>query len=155
MVKEDVFCRFVPKYHSGVTLITVIMGFIVPACIIFACVIILFRIVRKQFTRIRALEEAENSPQAQSLVTHIRAIKTIFCMVAGYYICFSPLMLMLAWTYFYGYTYNPTAATVLVRLAMFNSLINPLVYLPTMREYRTIFKQIFVPKMFISEDAPN
>ena len=154
-MKKDLFCRSEPKYRSTVTLMSVILGFIVPACSIFACAFILLKIVRKQIVEVRALEAAAPSPQAPSLVAHIRAIKTIFCMVAGYYVFWSPIMLLLAWTYFYGNTYHPTTAIVLVRLAMFNSMINPLVYLPTMREYRTIFKQIFIPKILTSEVVPN
>ena len=155
MMKEALFCCFIPKYRSAVTLMIVILGFVVPAIVILICAVILFKIVRKQVIQIAALEGPDSAPQAQSMMRHKRAIITIFCMVTGYYICWSPLMVLLTWSYFYGNTYHPTTEAVLAWFAMCNSAINSLVYLPTIKEYREIFKQIFRPNIFNSQVAPN
>ena len=150
MMKYALFCSFIPKYQSLTTLVIIICVFVVPASIIFSCALILYHIVHQQIVQIRALEVADAVESGtQNLVSHLQAIKTIFLMVAAYYTCFTPAMVLIwIWSYMYGHSYSPTAEVVTAWFAFSCSLCNPLVYLPTMREYRETFKQIFIPNIF-------
>ena len=154
MMEEALICMFKPTYKSKLTIIIIVFGFIIPVCSIFICAVILHHAVHKQIVQIRALQNPITAASHTSLMSHKRAIRTIFCMVAGYYICLTPIMvLVFIWTYLHGHSYSPTAEAVVGWLAFSNSMFNSLVYLPTMKEYRKIFKQIFIPKMFLSETS--
>ena len=156
LIKEALFCSFVPKHGSKLTSTVLILNFTLPVCVIFICAVILLRTVNQQIHQIRALEsrmrslesESETTSRMGCLMSHKRAIRTIFCMVAGYYICCSPIMIVLTMINLFGFFFSPYVLAVTSWIAFSNSMLNSLVYLPTMREYREIFKQIFVPKKY-------
>ena len=154
MMKDALICAFAPE-QSDFILAIIISGFVIPACVIFICAVILYNIVRQQISQIRALEGAASQlPNHASLVSHLNAIKTIFCMVGGYYICWGPVMIFVwVWSYIYGNSISPKAEAITGWFAMCNCMCNSLVYLPTMREYRRIFKSIFIPKMCTSDNS--
>ena len=156
MVEYAGFCTFIPQ-KSLATLIATVACFGVPVLVLLTCAIVLYHVVHQQIVQIRAQENATAAtPATQSLVSHSRALKTIFCMVAGYYICFTPAMvLQLIWVYLYGYTFSPISDGVTSWFAFSNSMINSLVYLPTIKEYGEIFKRIFIPKMCQPHAEPN
>ena len=124
---------------------------VLPSCIIFTCAAILHHIVYKQIQKVRFLKGTTAASVMESLASHKRAIKTIFCMVAGFYFCWSPFMVLLIWNHFYGYIYSSTAGAIVAWIAISNSSWNPLVYLPTMKEYQKIYKKIFVSKICSSD----
>ena len=155
-VKYAYACALSTNYQSKMTLIAVILCFAIPVCVILVCAVMMHHIVRQQITQIRDLENAGATSQMGSLVSHKKSIKTIFCMVGGYYICWSPFMvLVLIWSYIYGQPLSPSVEAVAAWMAVSNSMFNSLVYLPTMKEYRGIFKNIFVPKVFLSDGSQN
>ena len=148
-MKHSLYCALTPGYGSVSTMVAVVLGFFAPACVIFACAVVLYDIVHQQRTQISAIECAvTEASRTQGLMSHVKSIRTIFCMVAGYYICWTPVTILVwLWTYFYGHVYSPQAEAVAGWFAITNSMVNSLVYLPTNREYRETFKQIFLSKL--------
>ena len=152
LMKEALYCSFVNE--SKQNLILLILSFILHFCVIFTCTVILLRIVNQQIYKTKALESRmrslENKSGATSrmgcLMSHKRAIRTIFCMVAGYYICWSPVMTVTILIDLFDVSISPTVLAATCWFAISNSMFNSLVYLPTMREYRAIFKKIFIPR---------
>ena len=151
LLKGPRFCAFEPKSESSLTLIVFFCGFILPACTILTCAAILLHVVYKRTQKLRALTGASAMSAMENLASQKQAIKTIFCMVAGFYICWCPILILVTWSYSYGYTYSTTIDAIANWMSFSNSIWNSLVYLPTMNEYRKIFKNIFIPKMFSSE----
>ena len=160
MVRDAHYCVFAPVNKSVLALIILALGYILPVCIIFTCAVILYHTVYQQIHQIRALENATPTLM-ERIMAQKRAIRTIFCMVGGYYICWCPVMVAVVWGYLSDYSFtsnqafSPTTEAVICWFSFSNSLVNSLIYLPTMREYRKIFKKTFIPKMCSSEEPPN
>ena len=145
-MRYTLYCTLVPSFQSRTTLMTIVCGFVLPACVIFTCAVIMLRIVQQQKNQIRALECAvTQASRSQVLLSHMKSIKTIFCMVAGYYICWTPIVVLTwMWTYLYGHIYSPEAEAITGWFVITNSVVNSLVYLPTMKEYRETFTRILL-----------
>ena len=150
-LKGPRFCASMPKYQSHLTLIISLVILVLPACIILTCAAILHHVVHKHIQQVRTLKGATAATWMESLASHKRAIKTIFCMVAGFYLCWSPMMVLELQAYFHDYTYSSTTDSIAYWLAFSNSIWNSLVYLPTIKEYRKIYKNIFILKVCSSE----
>ena len=150
-LKGPRFCAFKLKNQPNLILILFFINLMLPACAILTCAAILHHVVHKQIQQVRALEGTTAATWMESIASHKRAFKTIFCMVAGFYVCWSPMMVLELLDYFYGYTYSTTTNAIVYWLALSNSIWNSLVYLPTIKEYRKIFKNVFILKIFSSE----
>ena len=62
-----------PVYGSVSTMMTAVLGFFVPACIILICAIVMFRIVQQQRAQIRAIECAvTEASRNQSLKSQVK-----------------------------------------------------------------------------------
>ena len=154
--KYSYACAPLQKYRDKTALIAITLGFAMPTCVIFTCAVVMYHVVHQQILQIRDVENSAAASQMGSLVSHKKCIRTIFCMVGGYYICWIPyLIFVLIWGYVYGHSVSSTAEGITSWMAISNSMFNSLIYLPTVKEYREIFKNIFIPKICLSETGQN
>ena len=113
---------------------------VIPTTIIVFSFVGIFRIARKQKVRIEA-----NSEQSGGLSSRdAKIIKTLLIMTVGFYLMWTPHSIFtLMWMIINGHTLNPTVDYLTATLAVMNSVINSIIYIPTIKPYRQRLAKMF------------
>ncbi len=111
------------------------VGFTIPTLIIMVSAFQIFKLARHQ---VRRTTDAHNTNQNTLSKKDRQIIKTMLIMTLGYYLMWSPyFMFGMLWDLSFGHTINLIVDFTVIYLAMGNSMVNPLIYIPTIRNFRT------------------
>ncbi len=119
----------------GIVIVTLVH--IIPSTTIFVCFIKIWLIVRKsqQFRRKNSMSWSNHAEQTQKENT--RMIVTLVIMSIGYYIMWVPFFVTVPyWELATGHSLSAVSDFITCWLGAANSMINPLIYIPTITPYR-------------------
>lgn len=135
------YCAFDP--HESVIYTSMLLLFytVFPSFIIAASFIGLFRAAHKQARAIGAQESAFSS--SNEFEKNKKIIRTLTFMIIGFYTFWAPYFVFcIFWDMIFGKTVQEFELYASY-LATGNSFINPLIYVPTIKEYREILISYF------------
>ena len=95
----------------------------------------IFRVARKQKHQIEAVQVSNAIKLTKS---DFKIIRTLVIMVASFFVMFLPYFIFVnIWEYcIAGHTFHPATDFLGYWLGISNSIVNPLIYIPTLRAYR-------------------
>jgi hypothetical protein len=138
------FC--VPNYGSNViySLEVLIVFMMVPSLIILISLIGIFRVARKQNRSVAQQESADQGSNSQSqkfTKRDAKLVRTLLLMTASYYIMYFPIFVfILFWDLITGTTLNYWLNFFSIVSGFCNSFVNPLIYIPTIKDFRMTIK---------------
>ncbi len=138
---KDIFvCISDFTYSKVYTSVLLFLVQVVPSAIILTSFILIWRILRKR----RQCQVNLGIQNVMHRDKDIQVIKTLFFMTCGFYIMWLPFFLVVPYSeLFTGKTLHPRAGFVCSWLGAANSMVNPLLYLGTLRSYRNTFLKTF------------
>lgn len=137
----------ITKFYTSLFYLLVL---VFPTVSISVSFIGIYRIARKQ----RCLIETTHSSSITITKRQYNMIFTLLYMTAGYYIMWTPYFLFNnIWEVVTGDMLNPSTSYVFGWLAGCSSFINPLVYIPTMRQYRIRLFALLRPERLLPATA--
>lgn len=153
--KHGFFCSIDVHSNIVISVMGLINAFFAPLIIIMWCSIGIYVIARRQ---IAAMDSDSPNPERISVSKrNKRVVRTLICMVTGFYVFWFPNAI----TFFILEMVNrpmtsPFGRFACTYLGAANSLVNPLIYIPTIKEYRNlILKVFFRQKMLTNEQIPS
>ncbi len=110
---------------------------VIPTTLTFISALGVIRIVRAQKRQISRIIDSSELPHVKFVKQDFKTIKTLLYMTGGYYIMWFPFyVFVIGWDIFHGHTLHPVVNFISAWLTFCNSFVNPLIYIPTIRDYR-------------------
>lgn len=114
--------------------------YVTPFAIILWSCIGLYIIGRHQ---IQAIENNPDSAQPSISTRNRKLIRTLVCMVTGFYLCWSPFFIAVVLMEAISRPIHSSHIQFAITwVGLINSMINPLIYIPTIKEYRLLMLKI-------------
>ncbi len=139
------FAYCLPHFSLSIpySCIIFVLFMVVPTIIIMVSVMGIYRIAKKQSHAI-AEQESVNPASVAFTKRDVKLVRTLMIMTVGFYLMWSPFFcFVLIWEVVSGDTLNLISDFGVTWLALSNSCVNPLVYIPTMKAFRLKLISLF------------
>ncbi len=134
----DAYICYVASQHMIHSVVIVLLIQVLPSVTIVTSFYLIWRIIKFQrLARRKSLQAGPlSSPNPSEHKSAIKTIKTLVIMSSGFYIMWTPFFVTVYFQIITGYSLSPLADFLTAWLAAANSMLNPLVYIPTLKSYR-------------------
>ncbi len=146
--------------HASARIYSIIIAFtflVIPTFVNVYSFVGIFRIARQQNKQV--IGGDTNMDQLQSgcrglSKSNTQIVKILFTMTVGFYIMWLPyISVCLIWETISGHTLHPKVDFISLGFALGNSVVNPLIYLPTIKQYRhTLASMLGLVNYFNSQE---
>ena len=117
-----------PFFANKTYSLIVFLFFVASLLVMLFCYSMIFRVARRQASKIRSLTVGEGNRTEKQLKQELKAAKSIGILVVTFSVCWIPSVIVTLMNPFIGYTVSDIVYGTTLWLAYTNSMLNPLLY---------------------------